>query len=210
MTQPFPHTPAQLREGLVHLGVTAGQVVMLHTSVKAVGPVLGGPNTIIQSLLDVLTPDGTLMMYVGWQDIPDWLDEMTPEEAAHYRAHHPPFDPATSRAVRENSVLGGEQRAGGVLADMAGRSPQPERREFDVGRRCESCLDHGGSSIAFRLWSRFATGEIDADWWEGAAARLATGYGHAAALCRKPRPDASQEPRTVQLSGAARGSSGLD
>jgi len=76
MTQPFPHTPAQLREGLVHLGVTAGQVVMLHTSVKAVGPVLGGPNTIIQSLLDVLTPDGTLMMYVGWQDIPDWLDEI--------------------------------------------------------------------------------------------------------------------------------------
>jgi aminoglycoside 3-N-acetyltransferase len=78
---------------------------MLHTSVKAVGPVLGGPNSIIQSLLDVLTPDGTLMMYVGWQDIPDWLDEMTPEEAAHYRAHHPPFDPATSRAVRENSIL---------------------------------------------------------------------------------------------------------
>jgi aminoglycoside 3-N-acetyltransferase len=78
---------------------------MLHTSVKAVGPVLGGPNTIIQSLLDVLTADGTLMMYAGWQDLPDFLDELSPEEAAHYRAHHPPFDPATARAVRENSVL---------------------------------------------------------------------------------------------------------
>jgi aminoglycoside 3-N-acetyltransferase len=101
----FPHTPTQLCADIARLGVAAGQVVMLHTSVKAVGPVLGGPNTILQSLLDVLTTDGTLMMYVGWQEIPDWLDEMTPEEAAHYRAHHPPFDPATSRAVRENSIL---------------------------------------------------------------------------------------------------------
>ncbi len=66
---------------------------------------MGGPNTIVQSLLDVLSPSGTLMMYVGWQDIPDYLGELPPAEAAQYRAHHPPFDPATARAVRDHGIL---------------------------------------------------------------------------------------------------------
>jgi aminoglycoside 3-N-acetyltransferase len=101
----LPITPTQLQHDFTQLGVTAGDLVMLHASVKAVGPVLGGPPTILQALLDTLTPAGTLMMYVGWNDIPDFLEELSAEEAAHYRAHHPPFDPATSRAVRDHGLL---------------------------------------------------------------------------------------------------------
>lgn len=100
-----PHTPDVLRAGLAELGIAAGQTVMLHASAKAVGAVMGGPNTIVQVLLDVLTPDGTLMMYVGWNDIPDFLHELDAEEAEYYRRHHPPFDPATARAVRDHGVL---------------------------------------------------------------------------------------------------------
>jgi aminoglycoside 3-N-acetyltransferase len=100
-----PHTPDALRAGLADLGIAAGQTVMLHASAKAVGAVMGGPNTIVQSVLDVLTPDGTLMMYVGWHDIPDFLHELDATEAEHYRQHHPPFDPATARAVRDHGIL---------------------------------------------------------------------------------------------------------
>jgi aminoglycoside 3-N-acetyltransferase len=105
MSQPFPYTPTRIRNDLRALGVGPGQIVMLHASVKAVGQVMGGPNTLLQAVLDVLTPRGTLMMYAGWQDIPDFVGDLSPDAQASYLAEHPPFDPATSRSVRENSIL---------------------------------------------------------------------------------------------------------
>ncbi len=101
----YPLTPSQLHESFVTLGIQPGQVVMLHASVKAIGPVLGGPNTILQALLDTLTPSGTLMMYAGWEDIPDDLDDLPELERQRWIDHFPPFDPATARAVRDNSIL---------------------------------------------------------------------------------------------------------
>ncbi len=106
MTRPTaPHTVAKLRDDLRALGVAPGAVLMLHSSVKAVGPVMGGPNTILQAMLDALTPAGTLMMYAGWQDIPDYLADLPEDLQALYRDQHPAFDPALARSVRENSVL---------------------------------------------------------------------------------------------------------
>jgi aminoglycoside 3-N-acetyltransferase len=87
------------------LGITAGQVVMLHASVNAVGNVMGGPNVILQALCDALGREGTLMMYAGWEDIPDFVLELPAELRTRYYEEHPPFDPAVSRAFRENSVL---------------------------------------------------------------------------------------------------------
>ncbi|GAC1563357.1 MAG: hypothetical protein NVS2B7_37310 [Herpetosiphon sp.] len=54
-------TQQQLVEDLTRLGVGSGQVLMVHSSVHAVGPLICGPNTIIEALLDLLTPAGTLM-----------------------------------------------------------------------------------------------------------------------------------------------------
>jgi aminoglycoside 3-N-acetyltransferase len=105
MTQRIPHTLSRLTNDLRALGVQPDQIVMLHSSVKAVGEVMGGANTIIQALLDALGADGTLMMYAGWQDIPDYLDELPTEVHPTYYAEHPAFDPAIARAVRENSIL---------------------------------------------------------------------------------------------------------
>jgi aminoglycoside 3-N-acetyltransferase len=101
----LPITPSQLKEGMKALGIHAGQIVMLHGSVNAIGEVMGGPNTILQALLDVLTPTGTLMMYAGWQDIPDFVEDLPEAERQVYYTEHPPFDPATARAVRDNSIL---------------------------------------------------------------------------------------------------------
>jgi aminoglycoside 3-N-acetyltransferase len=55
--------------------------------------------------MDTLTPAGTLMMYAGWEDIPNFLDELPADLQQHYQDHHPPFDPALARAVRENGIL---------------------------------------------------------------------------------------------------------
>jgi aminoglycoside 3-N-acetyltransferase len=100
----LPATTQDLAGALKSLGLLPGQTVMLHTSVKAVGPLMGGPNIILEALFDTLTPDGTLMMYAGWNDFPDLVDIPKKHHQAYYD-YHPAFDPATARAVRDNSVL---------------------------------------------------------------------------------------------------------
>ena len=49
--------------GLRRLGVRAGAKLMVHSSMKSFGAtVLGGPSTVIEALMEVLTEQGTLMM----------------------------------------------------------------------------------------------------------------------------------------------------
>jgi aminoglycoside 3-N-acetyltransferase len=49
---------AQLRE----CGLERGDVVLVHSSLKSLGPFLGGPATVIAGLLDALGAQGTLLM----------------------------------------------------------------------------------------------------------------------------------------------------
>lgn len=99
-------TKSRLVEDLRKLGVTAGQTIMLHASVKAVGWIVGGPDVVIQALLDVLEPAGTLMMYISWEEEPSYLLAEWPEEWQQaYLKECPPFDPTTSRANRKWSIL---------------------------------------------------------------------------------------------------------
>ncbi len=98
-------THSRLVRDLTRLGVAPGQTLMLHVSVRAIGWIVGGPDVVLQALLDVLTPTGTLMMYVAWEDRTDDWPEWPPERQAAYRAECPPFDPVTSRANREWSIL---------------------------------------------------------------------------------------------------------
>lgn len=53
-----PELSLQLRE----LGVREGGVLLVHTSFKAVGPVIGGPIGLISALREAVGPTGTLVM----------------------------------------------------------------------------------------------------------------------------------------------------
>src|SRR5919108_5093837 len=101
------HPRAQLAEDFRALGVTPGDMVMLHASVRAVGEVAGGPDQIHLALKDALTVDGTLLMYAG---CPQYYDEvgrgnLTPEEEAEVLDRLPAFDPLTARSARDHGVL---------------------------------------------------------------------------------------------------------
>ena len=104
-----PITKTRLIEDLKKLGVAFGDTLMLHASVKAIGWIVGGPDVVLQALLDVLGDKGTLMMYVGWEDSPweapnnfaKWLEEWK----RAYLEEFPPFNPATSRANRKWGIL---------------------------------------------------------------------------------------------------------
>jgi aminoglycoside 3-N-acetyltransferase len=106
---------------------------MLHASVKAVGWVVGGPDVVLDALLEVLTPAGTLMMYVGWEDSPYPMDEWPAEKRQAYLDECPAFDSATSRANREWSILAEYVRT----KPGARRSANPEWSMVAIGAKAE-------------------------------------------------------------------------
>lgn len=57
-----PRTRESLAADLRRLGVEAGMVLLVHSSLSALGWVSGGPVAVVQALQDVLTPAGTLVM----------------------------------------------------------------------------------------------------------------------------------------------------
>lgn len=80
---------------------------MVHASVRAVGPVIGGPDEIHRAVLDAVTPGGTMMMLVG---CPDGYDEvgrgrLTVAEEVALLAHQPAFDKNAARADRSVGTL---------------------------------------------------------------------------------------------------------
>ena len=104
-----PITKSRLIADLKKLGVSPSDTIMLHASVKAIGWIVGGPDVVIQALLDVLGEEGTLMMYVGWEDSP-WeasfsIAEWPEEWQRAYLEEFPLFNPVTSRANRKWSIL---------------------------------------------------------------------------------------------------------
>jgi aminoglycoside 3-N-acetyltransferase len=101
------HSRAELADGFRRLGVGPGDTIMVHASVRAVGPIAGGPDQIHLALKDVLTADGTLMMYAG---CPDGYDDvgrghLTPVEERFLIDKQPPFDAYTAKAARDFGAL---------------------------------------------------------------------------------------------------------
>lgn len=124
-------TKGQLLRDLADLGVSPGQTIMLHVSVRAIGWVVGGPNVVLEALLDRLTAEGTLMMYVAWEDRTDHLREWPVDRQEAYLAECPPFDPRVSRANRRWSILTEYLRTW----PGACRSENPGASMAAVGRR---------------------------------------------------------------------------
>ena len=131
-----PVTRSQLEEGLRALGVSASSVVMVHTSMRALGWVVGGPETIVRALLSVLGPDGTLMAYAGWDQDPYHLEQWPASVRDAARRELPPFDPALSEANRDHGRIPERMRTwpGAV------RGPHPEASMVAIGRNAAALV----------------------------------------------------------------------
>jgi aminoglycoside 3-N-acetyltransferase len=137
-------TKSRLIEDVSALGLEAGQVVMLHASVRAVGWVVGGPDVVLHALREVLGPEGTLMMYVGWEDNPYEMGSWPEARRTAYQEECPAFDPPTSRANRRWSILTEYLRT----TPGARRSGNPEKSMAAVGAKAgwltaDHSLDYG-------------------------------------------------------------------
>ncbi len=97
---PEPATIASLTAELRELGVEPGMTVLVHSSLRALGWVSGGPVAVVQALMDAVTPAGTLVMPAHSANLSDpagWVNPPVPLSwVAVIRATMPAYDPRTT------------------------------------------------------------------------------------------------------------------
>lgn len=97
MDQRAPHTSQTLSSDLLGLGVRAGDVLLLHASNRSVGYVAGGVQAVVEALLAVLGPQGTLVVPTHTGDNSDpagWQHPPVPQQWwPVIREQAPAFDP---------------------------------------------------------------------------------------------------------------------
>lgn len=98
-------TRSDLVRDLERLGLRRGDMVMVHAAMRRVGPLPGGPDVLIGALRDVVGPAGTVAAYTDWDAAHETLLDKDGRIPAAWRAHVPAFDPAASRAIRDNGIL---------------------------------------------------------------------------------------------------------
>lgn len=127
----LPVSHSALVRDLRALGLEAGATTMVHTSMRRLGWVVGGPDTVVAALLDVVGATGTLMAYAGWDQDPYHLERWPTRVREVARREQPPFDPLLSEANRDHGRIPERMRTwpGAV------RGTHPEASMVAIGRR---------------------------------------------------------------------------
>jgi aminoglycoside 3-N-acetyltransferase len=150
-TQQAPHTRESLAAELTALGVRAGDVLLTHSSLSALGWVCGGAVAVVQALRDALGDAGTLVVPTQTGDNTDprhWANPPVPESWwPAVRAHTPAFDPATTPSRRMGQIAEAVRTWPGAV-----RSNHPQTSFAAVGPAAgELMADH---DLACRLGER--------------------------------------------------------
>lgn len=92
-----PATTSSITGDLVRLGLGPGDIVIVHSSLSAMGFVVGGAQAVVAALLDAVAPTGTIVVptQTGLSDPSTW--ENPPVPASWWpvvRAEMPAYDPA--------------------------------------------------------------------------------------------------------------------
>jgi aminoglycoside 3-N-acetyltransferase len=136
---PLPPTRASLAADLAALGLSTGDTVIVHSSMRAVGWVPGGQVAVVQALLDALGPDGTLVVPAqtgGNSDPKLWSRPPVPEEWwPTIREHMPAFDPAITPSRGIGAVAEAVRTWPGAV-----RSNHPHASFAAVGARAEELM----------------------------------------------------------------------
>lgn len=97
---PEPRTRKSLAHALRVLGVEPGMTLIMHSSLRSLGWVNGGPVTVVQALMDVVTTEGTIVVPThssNYSDPAKWVNPPVPQ--AWWQVIYdtmPLFDPQTT------------------------------------------------------------------------------------------------------------------
>lgn len=159
---PAPRTPRSLADDLRRLGLAAGDVVLVHSSLGAIGWVAGGAAGVIEALLAVVGHGGTVVMPAHSGQMSDpahWQNPPVPAEWIEtLRAETPAFDPRTTPTRGMGAIADlfrtwpGAVRSGHPTLSFAALGPEAEAVTAD--HRLESPL--GEYSPLMRLYERQA------------------------------------------------------
>ncbi len=127
-------------DGLRRIGVAEGGVLFAHASMRALGWVVGGPETLVRALLESVGPCGTIAAVASWSDIPLRLDEWPAEWQRAYRDEMPGFDAEHSEANPRYGRLPERMRSW----PGARTSGHPDQRVVAIGP-CAGWLTAGHS-----------------------------------------------------------------
>ncbi|MDJ0822474.1 MAG: AAC(3) family N-acetyltransferase [Paracoccaceae bacterium] len=107
-----PDISFSTRESLLRdfkrLGLHAGDGVFVHASMKSLGPVVGGPRTVVSALIDAVGEDGLIAMPGFSTDayMPDWFDAESADAATVARVRDAvPGHDTTLTPCREMGVI---------------------------------------------------------------------------------------------------------
>lgn len=132
-------TSADLVADLRALGVRPGDLLMVHASLRRIGPVRDGAAGVVAALDAAVGPDGTTLMVLGAVNDWDWVNQRPEHERAALLADARPFDHLRTPVLPEV----------GTLAEVFRTTPgtrvsnHPEGRFAARGRLARALLDDG-------------------------------------------------------------------
>ena len=100
-----PHTRQRLVEDAAKLGVRSGDTVMLHASLRAIGPTEGRADGLIDALHEAVGASGTLLMVLGATNAWGRVNELPEPERAARLANAEPFDALSTPADPDVGTL---------------------------------------------------------------------------------------------------------
>lgn len=104
-----PATVASLRDDLAGLGIAPGDLLLVHSSLSALGWVCGGPVTVVEALRAAIGPAGTLVMPSFSAQLTDptfWENPPVPEAWVEtIRAEMPAYNRALTPTRRMGAIV---------------------------------------------------------------------------------------------------------
>lgn len=100
-----PRTVASIVEDLRRLGVRDGDLLMVHVSMRRVGPVEGGADGLVDALDLAVGPTGTVLVNTGVADELGWVNGRPEHERAALLAEAEVFDHRTTPSDPDNGVF---------------------------------------------------------------------------------------------------------
>jgi aminoglycoside 3-N-acetyltransferase len=174
----------ELLAGLDRLGVARGGILMVHASLRSLGWVVGGSQTVVEALLAHVGESGTVCAQASWEDIPFGLARWPRRWRRAYEAELPGFDPVRSAAAPYEGRLAERLRTW----PGARRSANPATGIVAVGARADELtaghrLDDGfGAGTPYARIA--AAGQV---LLLGAPLRSVSLLHHAEAIARAPK-----------------------
>src|ERR1700730_1495384 len=104
---------------LRRLGVRTGDALMVHASLRRIGPVAGGADGVLDALDAAVGGEGTLMMTLGAIVPHEWVNQRPEAEREALLATEPPYDPLPAPSVPEVGWLAEafRRRPGTIVSD---------------------------------------------------------------------------------------------